>query len=159
MKRKGLVLALAAVLLFTACGGGAESEGTEAGADSEEISFGTPADPSEADREVEVTATDELRFEPESIEVEKGETVTFVVTNQGTLDHEFVLGDPDFQEDQAAEAGGHGGHNTSSNSVHVPPGETQKLTWTFSQSVEVQYACHVDDHFGAGMLGSIEVAS
>lgn len=102
--------------------------------------------------------TDALRFDPESIEVEKGETVAFVITNVGKLDHEFVLGDPHFQEDHAAEAAGHGDHEMDEgNSVHVPPGETATLAWTFSQAIEVQYACHVDDHFESGMVGTVEI--
>lgn len=160
MKTKScLAASLVVFALFAACGEGSEGGSGGPPADPEEISFGTPAEASEADREIEIEATDSLRFDPGSIEVEKGETVSFIVTNTGRLDHEFVLGDPHFQEDHAAGAGGHANHTTSGNSVHVPPGETETLTWTFSQDLEVQYACHVDEHFKAGMVGSVDVSS
>ena len=163
MKTRALTLAFATLLaLFAACGGESHdehNEGASAPADPEEISFGAPAEESEADREIEVEATDSLRFDPESIEVGKGETIAFIVTNTGSLEHEFVLGDPHFQEDHAEGAAGHGDHGSSGNSVHVPPGETETITWTFSQDLEVQYACHVDNHFEAGMVGSVDVSS
>ncbi len=149
----------ASILLFAGCGGGdAGAEAGSAGADAAEVSFGAPAEADSADREVEVEMTDALRFDPDSIEVAKGETISFVISNGGKLEHEFVLGDPQFQEDHAAAAAGHGDHEMDKgNSVHVPPGEMATLTWTFSEAIEVQYVCHVDDHYESGMLGSVEV--
>ena len=50
------------------------------------------SDPTEV-REVSVTMTDELRFEPDALTVAAGETVRFVVHNAGASDHEFLIGD------------------------------------------------------------------
>lgn len=36
---------------------------------------------------------DTLAYEPTTIEVAEGETITFVVSNPGDIDHEFVVGD------------------------------------------------------------------
>jgi uncharacterized cupredoxin-like copper-binding protein len=47
----------------------------------------------DADREIQVTASDDLKFTPASIKVSAGETVTFVVHDEGDTEHEFVLGD------------------------------------------------------------------
>ena len=115
---------------------------------------GAPAEASEATKEVEVAAFDQLRFDPASIEVSAGAVVTFVVTNEGKREHEFVLGDADYQEAH----GGDMAHDMSmGNAVTVAPGETEELTWRFEESGEVLYGCHVSGHYDGGMVGKIEV--
>ncbi|MGI8408194.1 MAG: cupredoxin domain-containing protein, partial [Actinomycetota bacterium] len=117
-------LLFASILLFAGCGGGDDvgaGAGSE-GADPAEVSFGAPAEADSADREVEVEMTDALRFEPASIEVDKGETVSFVISNGGKLEHEFVLGDPKFQEDRGAPTARNSDPtNTEGKPVPVPP--------------------------------------
>ena len=54
--------------------------------------FGHPAAAEQATRTVEVTLGD-MYFEPQSLTVKKGETVRFVLVNNGRLLHEFNLGD------------------------------------------------------------------
>ena len=44
-------------------------------------------------REMRVTMTDELRFVPDAVSVDAGDTVRFVVHNAGASDHEFLIGD------------------------------------------------------------------
>lgn len=53
--------------------------------------FGQPGEAAKADRTVEIKLGD-MFFEPESLEVKAGETVRFVVKNEGSLLHEFNLG-------------------------------------------------------------------
>lgn len=57
-----------------------------------------------------IAALDSLEFSPSDIDVQKRETVTFVVTNEGDSPHEFTLGDEDFQiaHEQENGDGGHG---------------------------------------------------
>jgi len=115
---------------------------------------GEAADPADATREIEVAALDRLRFDPASIEVAAGDVVTFVVTNVGKTDHEFVLGDADYQKAH----GGQMDHGmTEENAVFVEPGQTKKLTWRFDEAGEVLYGCHVNGHYDGGMVGTIEV--
>ncbi|WP_437884304.1 cupredoxin domain-containing protein [Pseudomonas sp. LRF_L74] len=61
-------------------------------ADSQGYSFGQPAKATEAQRTVEVILGD-IYYKPTAIEVKAGETVRFVVRNEGKLLHEFSLGD------------------------------------------------------------------
>ena len=49
--------------------------------------FGAPGDPAKADRTVAVKAI-EIAFDTAALEIATGETVTFVLTNAGTQDHE-----------------------------------------------------------------------
>ncbi len=53
--------------------------------------FGKPGEAAKASRTVEIKLGD-MFFEPESLEVKAGETVRFVVKNEGSLLHEFNLG-------------------------------------------------------------------
>ncbi|CAD5110295.1 cupredoxin domain-containing protein [Zestomonas carbonaria] len=61
-------------------------------ADAGHYNFGHPAKPAEATRTVEITLG-EMYYEPASVQVKAGETVRFVLKNEGSLLHEFSLGD------------------------------------------------------------------
>ena len=123
--------------------------------------YGEPADASEADRTIEVTANDELRFDPAEFEVAAGEVVTFRVTNAGEAEHEFVLGDEQAQQQMAEEMDGGDDHAHSgdmSNAVTVHGGEQVELTWRFpDEPTTVLIGCHVPGHYEAGMRGSVTV--
>jgi uncharacterized cupredoxin-like copper-binding protein len=56
------------------------------------FSFGAPGKAAEADRTVTITLGD-MYYEPGSVQVKAGETVRFVLKNEGALLHEFSLGD------------------------------------------------------------------
>lgn len=160
--KKASGLAVAALFLVApACGGG---DATEAGggaqhhaADSGDHSgssgfaFGEPADPADADRTIKVAGTDELRFEPEEIEIEAGETVAFEFENAGDMPHEFVLGDEATLSEHV-----HGGDQPNGTG-EVPGGGTETIAWTFTEPGELSYECHVDNHHEAGMRGTITV--
>lgn len=131
------------VVVTAACGGAAE------------VGSGSAEDP----RVIEVSALDTLAYEPATIEVGTGETVTFVVTNTGEVDHEFVVGDEEMQamaEEEMAE--GMHGHTASMAALAVEPGETKETTITFEDAGTLQYACHNEGHYRGGMVGTIEVA-
>lgn len=154
-------------LLLAACGGAMDHSSHSGGSgptadghahdhtQASTAAFGVAADPSKADTELEVVAKDSLVFVPDRYEVGFGETITFVVHNEGRLDHEFVLGDESYQESHSGEMGSM--EHAEGNGVVLPPGETGEVTWTFTSAGEVLFACHVDDHYSAGMVGSISV--
>jgi uncharacterized cupredoxin-like copper-binding protein len=162
-------VAIAAIVL-TACGNGSDNVATDGSAGSDmdhdmdamgddAIDFGRPGKPAGADREVRVDAVDSLAFDPATIEVERGETITFVVTNVGENPHEFVLGDEDFQmahqEEMEMEMDG---MTERRNAIELEPGETKRLTWTFTDAGEVLYGCHEPGHYEGGMVGTINIA-
>lgn len=166
---KALVVVLAALAVGVACSDsdsspdGAASEmttGDVGDGHEEDLSFGEPADPGDADRVVEVTQLDEMAYQPSSIDVAVGETIAFEITNAGQTPHEFVLGDADLQaehEEEMAEMGD-AAMMDEPNAVAVDPGETVSLAWTFTEPGELQYGCHVPGHFAAGMVGQISVS-
>ena len=164
--------ALAAVAILALLGGcgddgdsGAASDShahshshDDGGGEAEGFAFGAPGQASAATRTIEVVADDPYRFEPEDLEVESGETVTFVVTNRGDRDHEFVLGDAAYQESHGDEMAAGEMHHEG-NAVTVAPGATEELTWKFPDDGEVLYGCHVAGHYDAGMVGAISVSA
>lgn len=166
--RRLLPIGLIPVLLFVACGGndppqngsqGSEDGGHGMGMQDEGSGFGEPSDQSEADRTINVSALDSLEFDPDSVEVESGETVTFEVTNEGKNSHEFVLGDDSYQEEHAAEMSGGEEMSGDLNQIEIEPGETKSLTWTFIGDGEVRYGCHEPGHYEGGMVGTIDMGS
>lgn len=158
MKLRIAVVALLAVVLG-ACGGGKTATDEDVGAGSTD--YGQPGDPAKAARTVEVKALDTLRYDPASIDVRPGETVTFKVTNVSKTAHEFDLGDVAFQakhekEMRAMPAGMNMGDEPAA--IELQPGETKTLTWTFSKAGSLLYACHEVGHYDSGMKGDIKVA-
>lgn len=145
--------------------------------------IGQPGTAAEASRTIEVTLND-MYFEPESIAVKAGETVRFVVKNAGGLLHEFNIGTAAMHEkhqakmqlmmdhgmltptginqemanmDHSSMPGMEGLGHQDPNSVLVAPGETKELVWTFSGDAQLEFACNVPGHYGAGMVGEIRL--
>jgi uncharacterized cupredoxin-like copper-binding protein len=157
-----MIVFVAVLLLGTACGGdggtsaGGGHDGHAAGEKDTAskdggFAFGEPADAADADRTITVTGTDELKFEPDELEIEAGETIAFEFKNSGDLAHEFVFGDEDA-------LGGHAhGGDQPYGTGEVPGGGTKTIVWTFDEAGELSYECHVDDHHEAGMRGTITV--
>ena len=140
--------------------GNASDEPSSATGRASPAGVGGPADAGQASRSIEVTAGDSMAFDPPSIQVVAGETVTFVVTNAGQAVHEFTLGDAAMQREHA-DAMAHmptGMAHELPNSVAIQPGETKRLTWRFGQAGALEYACHEPGHYDAGMRGQIAVS-
>jgi uncharacterized cupredoxin-like copper-binding protein len=109
---------------------------------------------------IEVTLTDMLKIEPSSMKVPSGKPVTFVVTNTGTVLHEFTLGDAAAQEahdKEMMEAGGMSMPKDEPNAIGVEPGKTKELTYTFDTPGQTLAGCHVIGHYAAGMKADITV--
>ena len=134
--------------------GGASAAST----DSEELStpFGRPGDAKSVNRTVTVRMSDTMRFSPDSLNVKRGETIRFVVKNEGKLLHEMVLGSEKSLEEHAAlmrkfpEM-----EHDEPYMVHVEPGKTGEMVWTFDKSGEIGFACLIPGHFEAGMTGKV----
>lgn len=133
------------------------------GGDGHSAGFGRPAKADQADRTVRITALDTMRFKPQSIQVEAGETVRFVVENPGQLQHSFTLGTPAGQRAHEKEMQGMpiermAGHmDNDPTGMVIQPGGTESLTWRFKRGGAVQFACHIPGHYDAGMKGRIRV--
>ena len=127
----------------------------------EEAATAEAADATEPGRIVEVTMS-EFAFDPGSLDVAAGETITFVVTNAGVVEHEFRLSNEHRIEEH--KASGHAGHSEGSQNededvvLLLPAGESGEITVTFPDDTTVftQIACLIPGHHEAGMGGAIE---
>lgn len=112
-------------------------------------------------REIAVTMTDTFRFEPAAITVQAGETVKFVLTNAGVLDHDFTIGDAEAQEHHAMEMADGGMHHGGDlNAAMVMSGMSHDLVFTFdADPAEWLIGCHVSGHYEAGMNGTLQIVA
>jgi uncharacterized cupredoxin-like copper-binding protein len=123
-----------------------------------EFSFGQPADSANADRTVEIIASDDLTFDPAEIAVSPGEVITFRVINDGQITHDFVLGDEAAQDEHEEEmAEMEGMVHDEPNTVSLEAGETKELTWRFGEGGALIFGCHEPGHYDGGMLGHVTV--
>lgn len=106
---------------------------------------GTVAQP----RLVEIDMSDKLAFAPTDINVAKDETVTFLVSNLGTVVHEFAVGPADKVD--ADEIDG----TIVKEADEIDANRVKTVTYTFDGTGPYSFACHEPGHFEAGMKGSI----
>ena len=120
--------------------------------------FGQEGDPSRVSRTVKVGMTDKMRFTPANLTVQRGETVRFVVRNDGQLLHEMVLGTPAALKEHAELMKRFPGmEHADANMAHVKPGKAGEIVWQFTKAGEFEFACLQPGHFEAGMVGRITV--
>jgi uncharacterized cupredoxin-like copper-binding protein len=135
---------------------GHEDEGHTAG-----YEFGEPMEASDATRVVEIAAKDDFSFEPASVTIAAGDTVTFRVENVGVIPHDFTLGDSHLQEEHEAEMAEMSPDDMAMhdepNAFTLASGETKEMTWHFTEASEILFGCHTPGHYAAGMKGTITI--
>jgi len=135
------------------------------------MSGGRIGDATKATRTIEIVATDNA-FSLKSLDVKDGETVRFVVRNEGIDRHEFLIGTKAehaehlkmmraMMEEQKKQAG-HGGHASHagpmmehSSGIMVAPSQTTSFTWTLARTANLEFACDIPGHYEDGMHGPI----
>jgi uncharacterized cupredoxin-like copper-binding protein len=112
-------------------------------------------------RTIEIKALDSLRFDPAEVTVTAGEPIHFVVTNEGSNPHEFVLGDEalQMQHEEEMESDGSMQHGMDMDlpALTLAPGETKEATVTFDDAGTILYGCHESGHYDGGMVGTIRI--
>ena len=109
---------------------------------------GTKANP----RVVHLDMTDALAFDPNQIAVAMGETVKFVLTNSGTVVHEFQVGPAD--KVAADEVDG----KVVVEKDELDQGSTNAIVYTFNTTAAYAFACHEPGHYEAGMKGTVTLS-
>lgn len=120
--------------------------------------LGIPGDPGKVSRTVEITMSDTMHFSPSSVAVKKGETIRFVLKNNGKLKHEMVLGSiKELKEHAAMMLKMPEMQHADANMASVEPGMTGELIWQFTRAGKFDFACLQPGHFEAGMKGKVVV--
>lgn len=109
--------------------------------------------------QVEITLTD-FGVEASTTEFQVGQPYEFLITNEGTRNHEFRL---------IPLAGGHGHSDEEHDSAllvvaesDLEAGETVTVEYTFTEDAlhsEIEISCHIEGHYEAGMRLSISVTN
>ena len=162
MKKQSLALAVCVVLGFAGAELSAhESKHTQSDtmhAPAEQMPWGIAGDADGATRTIAVSMADNMRFAPDRIEVREGETVKFLVRNDGKALHEFVLGTAASNAQHAAMMRKFPGmEHDEPHMAHVGAGKVGALVWTFNRQGEFEYACLIPGHYEAGMKGRVRV--
>ncbi|MGB5806294.1 cupredoxin domain-containing protein [Castellaniella sp.] len=106
-------------------------------------------------RIIEITMDDAMRFLPDQIKVQAGETVRLKIHNAGKLPHEIVLGKMDQILAHAKEMRAHPDMppHHEANALTLDPGQSGELVWTFTHQDALDFACTLPGHYEAGMKG------
>jgi len=118
-------------------------------------------------RTIEIELTD-FQFSPDLAAVSAGQTVEFIVTNHGAVEHEFRVTTQRGIDEHIA--GGHQEHLGGDDMddmggddiddmpmLVIPPGQTMTLTVTMPDdpTTYTRFVCLIPGHYEAGMVGEI----
>lgn len=171
--------AVAAILTPFTFTGAAIAAGEHSGGHGAAAPYGEPGSKAKATRTVEVVMRDNL-YDPETISVKAGETVRFVIKNEGELVHEFQIGTHDSIEEHAPMMEMMVDHGVleadrinwdvakemektmdmshdEPNSTLLEPGNSGEMIWTFPEDGEIAFACTVPGHYESGMEGAFNI--
>ena len=135
---------------------------------------------SEVNRTIEIKMYDNY-FEPNVLNIKKGETIKFIVYNYGELVHEFNIAtkemhikhqpemmkmveheilladriDKEKMKEMAKKD--HSMAHSHSNSVLLEPNQSAELIWKFSANTDLEAACNVPGLYEAGMIADIKI--
>jgi uncharacterized cupredoxin-like copper-binding protein len=129
---------------------------------------GKPGDRAKVTRTILILAKD-TAFNLKSIQVKGGETVKFIIRNDGKLVHEFTIGDPAMQKmhqdemkkmmDEGklmADKVAAGVEHTHPNTALVEPGQKKEIIWEFAKDETLEFGCNIPGHAEAGMKGKFQ---
>ena len=99
-----------------------------------------------------------MAFEPARIRVRKGEQIRFVLENEGTDDHEFVLATPDENRKHAELMKQFPDmEHDDPNAKRLAVGEHGEILWKFTKAGTFEFVCLIPGHREAGMVGKVVV--
>lgn len=158
-----IISLLAAALLATGTvqaheGAAHASPSAAASVDDEAHPWGRAGRSRDVRRTIDITMSDRMRFSPDVLQVRQGETVRLRVRNAGRLLHELVIGTAEALDAHAeAMRKFPGMEHSAPYMAHVPAGQRGELVWTFDQPGSFRFACLIEGHYQAGMVGRIDV--
>jgi uncharacterized cupredoxin-like copper-binding protein len=125
------------------------------------FSAGEPGDAKKPARVVKVIMSDDgkkMWFEPNKLDVRRNEQIKFVLFNEGTEDHEFMLGTVAENRKHAADMKRFPDmEHDDPNAKRLSPFKGGELVWKFTKAGEFEFACLIPGHYEAGMVGKIVV--
>jgi uncharacterized cupredoxin-like copper-binding protein len=122
---------------------------------------GEPGDPKKPFRVVKVTMLEDgktMLFAPAVVNVHRGEQVRFEIFNEGSWNHEFVLGSEEANRKHAELMKKFPDmEHADPNALRLPPLSAGAILWQFTITGTFEYACLIPGHREAGMHGEVIV--
>lgn len=126
----------------------------------EQKEWGIGGDAKAVTRTITFTMTDNMRFDPDRINVKQGDTIRFIIKNGGKIMHEMVIGKKkDLEEHAALMMKFPDMEHEEPYMAHVGPGKTGEIIWTFNKPGSFDFACLIAGHYQAGMTGKVYVVA
>ena len=126
----------------------------------EQMPWGIAGEAKAVTRTITEAMLDKMRFSVDKIEVKQGDTVRFILKNEGKIMHEFVIGTKQVLEEHAALMVKFPTmEHSEPYMAHVPPGKSGEIIWTFNKPGNFDFACLIAGHYQAGMVGKITVVA
>ncbi|MCB1310802.1 MAG: cupredoxin family protein [Sedimentitalea sp.] len=156
MRKRLLTTAIALAFAAPAFAGGTHGSGH-----GNEMEIGRPGDDHDATRTVEISMVEtedgKMLFEPGILNFEPGETVRLILTNNGELEHEFVMDTHEENQAHKAMMAKFDMEHDDPNTARLEPGQTAEIVWTFSNEGRFEFACLIPGHYESGMHGALDV--
>ncbi|MDC0054731.1 cupredoxin domain-containing protein [Candidatus Pelagibacter sp.] len=135
---------------------------------------------SDVNRTIEIKMYDNY-FEPNVLNIKKGETIKFIVYNYGELVHEFSIATKemhikhqpemmkmveyeilladiiDKEKMKEMSKNDHSMAHSHSNSILLEPNKIGEIIWKFNTNANLEVACNVPGHYEAGMVADIKI--
>lgn len=160
MKLTRLILAAAMTAAMAVSASAHEGKTATGAVKKEQKPWGIAGDAKSVTRTITLAMTDNMRFSPDRLDIKRGETIKFIVRNDGKMLHEMVIGSKQELEKHAALMLKFPDmEHEEPYMVHVPPGTSGEIIWTFNRAGDFEFACLIAGHYQAGMKGSIRVAA
>lgn len=125
------------------------------------FSAGEPSNPKRTSRTILITMREgdgKMLFAPPRLEIRRGEQIRFVLTNNGELEHEFVLATTEENIKHAEEMKKNPDmEHDDPNAKRVMPKKKNEIIWRFTKAGTFEYGCLIPGHREAGMTGIIVV--
>lgn len=139
-----------------------EKTATESHGHGDAMAIGRAGDMAKASRTIAIAMLEKddgsMVFEPAVIQVTKGETLRLSFSNKGDNAHEFVMDEhmAIMDHKKAMERFPEMEH-ADPNAIHLEPGQSGEIIWTFTNPGSFEFACLIPGHFEAGMKGALTV--
>lgn len=121
-----------------------------------------PADPAPSGTRIVRLVASNFAFQPEHIEVQRGELVRFVLENPSDLPHEMFIGSADeqAQHNRAHRSAGPGVLEVAADgraAVVVRANGTAQLEYRFGEPGVTVIGCHLIGHWESGMRAEVVI--
>lgn len=125
------------------------------------FSAGEPGNPNQPARTIKVSMQErgkKMFYEPMRIVVHKSEQIRFLLFNDGSEKHEFVLATikENLNHAEVMKKNPHMAHHDP-NAITLTPFTGGELLWKFTKAGTFEYGCLIPGHREAGMYGVIVV--